>query len=253
MITARKEGKILEKTNRSNENHGVLNPTVINKGDNVHRYFHEVSQEYYSTICSCRLDGSFLVVELWNQPIVIPEMEIEASGMVNPRKVKTEGYYYFSYTGYNGIHSKAALPISDDLVHFSKVGIIAPLVIYDEFRAGSKINRNIYGWWLINYGAEERHNAMENSAYAVTLLELDHLCILNSRFSYALFKPIYACEKRLEVNNIVFPTGTTQLGDTLYIYGTAGNYKAAVKVNLPELIEKNSANLVANNEKIRIR
>ena len=50
-----------------------------------------------------------------------------------------------------------------------------------------------------------------------------------------------------EVNNVVFPTGTTLFDDTLYIYyGAADKRIACASVSLKELIAELENNIVKN-------
>ena len=46
-------------------------------------------------------------------------------------------------------------------------------------------------------------------------------------------------EKRGEVNNVVFPTGTALFGDTLFIYyGAADSHIAVASLSLSSLLEE---------------
>ena len=338
MITVQKEGKILEKTNHPFETHGVLNPAVIKQGEDVHLFYRAVGQGNRSTIGYCRLDGPTRVAERWDRPFMVPEIEFEALGMEDPRIVKIDKLYYLSYTGFDGINARAALAISEDLIHFRKVGILAPPITYADFVSGTKTDVNIsgrylrnqtsyiqqpapgktlmlwdkdvvffpkkingqlvflhrirpgiqivrinslkqltkefwddyflhleeyvimeplydhessyigsgcppietpYGWLLIYHGADETENGIEYSACAAALLDLENPAKIVSRLPYALFKPEYMWEKRGEVNNVVFPTGTALFGDTLYIYyGAAGESIAVASLSLSELLNE---------------
>jgi len=52
-----------------------------------------------------------------------------------------------------------------------------------------------------------------------------------------LFSPEFEWERKGEVNNVVFPTGTALFGDILYIYyGAADTHIACASVNLSELL-----------------
>ena len=150
MITVRKEGKILEKTHHQFENQGVLNPAVIKEGENVHLYYRAVGQGGRSTIGYCRLKGPTKVVERWDRPIMVPEIEFESFGMEDPRIVKIDNLYFLSYTGFDGINARAALAISQDLYHFKKVGILAPPITYADFVSGTKTDVNISGRYFSN-------------------------------------------------------------------------------------------------------
>ena len=54
MLTVKKEGILLQKTNLGFENEGVLNPAVIREGDSIHLFYRAVSRGNYSSIGYCK-------------------------------------------------------------------------------------------------------------------------------------------------------------------------------------------------------
>ena len=93
-----------------------------------------------------------------------------------------------------------------------------------------------YGWLLIYHGVEETEKGYVYSACAA-LLDLNNPAKEISRLPYALFSPQYDWELKGEVNNVVFPTGTSLFGGTLFIYyGAADTSIACASVNLSELV-----------------
>ena len=89
-----------------------------------------------------------------------------------------------------------------------------------------------YGWLLIYHGVEETEKGYVYSACAA-LLDLNNPAKEISRLPYALFSPQYDWELKGEVNNVVFPTGTSLFGGTLFIYyGAADTSIACASVNL---------------------
>jgi beta-1,2-mannobiose phosphorylase / 1,2-beta-oligomannan phosphorylase len=93
-----------------------------------------------------------------------------------------------------------------------------------------------YGWLLIYHGVEETEKGYVYSACAA-LLDLNNPAKEISRLPYALFSPQYDWELNGEVNNVVFPTGTSLFGGTLFIYyGAADTLIACASVNLSELV-----------------
>ncbi|MEI7597057.1 MAG: pesticidal protein Cry7Aa [Bacteroidota bacterium] len=95
-----------------------------------------------------------------------------------------------------------------------------------------------YGWLMIYHGVEETQNGLVYSACAA-LLDLNNPVIEIARLPYPLFSPEYEWERRGEVNNVVFPTGTALFGDTLFIYyGAADEQIATASVSLPALIKE---------------
>jgi len=151
MITFQKKEIIIEKTNLPFENHGVLNPAVIKEEEkeNVHLYCRAVWQGIRSTIGYCRLDDPTKVVERWNRPLMVPDIEFERFGIEDPRIVKNDDLYSLSYTGFDGINARAALVISEDLFHFKKIGILAFPITYADLVSGLKTDDNINGRYFL--------------------------------------------------------------------------------------------------------
>jgi predicted GH43/DUF377 family glycosyl hydrolase len=93
-----------------------------------------------------------------------------------------------------------------------------------------------HGWLLIYHGVEETDRGLVYSACAA-LLDLDDPSRELTRLPYPLFYPELEWELYGEVNNVVFPTGTSLFGDTLFIYyGAADTVIACASVNLPALV-----------------
>jgi beta-1,2-mannobiose phosphorylase / 1,2-beta-oligomannan phosphorylase len=96
-----------------------------------------------------------------------------------------------------------------------------------------------HGWLLIYHGAEETDRGIVYSACAAALLDLNDPGRVIARLPYALFSPEYEWERHGEVNNVVFPTGTAQFGDTLYIYyGAADERIACASLSFSSLMEE---------------
>lgn len=134
MINIRREGVIIEITDLSFENDGVMNPAVIAEGQTVHLFYRAVRKGNHSTIGYCRLDGPLNVVQRDEEPLIVPEFEYESQGVEDPRIVKIEDTYYMTYTAYNGINASGALAVSSDLKHFTKKGIITSQFTYAQFK-----------------------------------------------------------------------------------------------------------------------
>jgi predicted GH43/DUF377 family glycosyl hydrolase len=134
MIHIKREGVILEKTNLSFENEGVMNPAVIAEGQTVHLFYRAVREGNHSTIGYCRLDGALKVVQRDKESFMHPESEAESRGVEDPRIVKIDGTYYMTYTAYDGVNAVGALAVSSDLKHFTKRGIITSQFTYAQFR-----------------------------------------------------------------------------------------------------------------------
>ncbi len=94
-----------------------------------------------------------------------------------------------------------------------------------------------HGWLLIYHGAEETDHGIVYSACAAALLDLENSSKVIARLTYALFSPEYEWERKGEVNNVVFPTGTALFGDTLFIYyGAADSVIACASVSISALL-----------------
>lgn len=92
------------------------------------------------------------------------------------------------------------------------------------------------GWLLIYHGVYDTTKGYVYTACAA-LLDLHDPHIELARLPYPLFKPELDWELIGEVNNVVFPTGTSLFNDTLYIYyGAADKCIAVASVSLKALI-----------------
>lgn len=148
MIQIKKEGILLEKTKLEFENEGVLNPAAMQEENIVHLFYRAVQSGNHSTVGYCRLDGSLIVADRWDKPIIVPELDFESKGVEDARIVKIDDLYYLSYTGYDGISAQGAVATSKDLKHFKKLGVVVPPISYAEFvflaeKAGN-VNENYY-------------------------------------------------------------------------------------------------------------
>jgi predicted GH43/DUF377 family glycosyl hydrolase len=133
MISIKREGIILEKTELVFENEGVMNPAVIKRGDFVHLFYRAVSQGNHSTIGHCKLDGPLSVVQRDSIPTLFKEFDYESHGLEDPRIAKIEDLYYMTYTAFDGVNALGCLAVSKDLIHFEKKGIIVPTITYEQF------------------------------------------------------------------------------------------------------------------------
>ena len=93
------------------------------------------------------------------------------------------------------------------------------------------------GWLIIYHGVEkQRYGRMYHAAAALTDLEEPTKVI--GRLPVPLFSPDRDYEQVGYVNNVVFPTGTAQQGDTLYMYyGASDSHIAVASCSLEELLK----------------
>lgn len=144
MITVKKEGIILKKTDLFFENEGVLNPAAIREDGFVHLFYRAVSIGNHSFIGYCRLDGPLTIKNRNEKPLLIPEFDYESQGLEDPRIVKIEDTFYLTYTAFDGVNALGCLATSTDLIHFEKKGIIVPIITYKEFNELAKTNDSIH-------------------------------------------------------------------------------------------------------------
>jgi len=342
MLEVTKEGILLEKTHLGFENEGVLNPAVYQDGNTVHLYYRAVRKGNHSTIGYCRLNGPLTVVERWQRPLMVPELDFESRGVEDPRIVKIDDTFYMSYTGYDGISARGAVATSTDMIHFKKNGMVVPPITYAEFiflaaEPAGRVNENYYrnhkfyyqkrdpdkkmmlwdknviffpkklggklvffhrirpgiqivfidsledltpgfwdeyflnlqehivmdpvykhesahigggcppietkdGWLFIYHGVHEKNKGRIYSASAA-LLDLNNPLKEIARLPYPLFSPDFDWECNGEVNNVVFPTGTSLFGDRLYIYyGAADERIACASVSFSALLKELTLN-----------
>ena len=94
------------------------------------------------------------------------------------------------------------------------------------------------GWLLIYHAVEDSHVGRIYHA-AAALFDLDDPTKVIARMKKPLFSPNEEWEKRGDVNNVVFPTGTVVKDDRLYIYyGAADKRIAAKSVDMEELLRE---------------
>lgn len=144
MIAVKKEGILLNKTTLGFECDGVLNPAVISNDQGIHLFYRAVGKGNYSTIGYCKLKNPLTVERRYDMPVLFPQFDYESHGVEDPRISKIDDQFYLTYTAYDGVNALGALAVSHDLIHFEKLGLIAPQMTYNEFShlAGSKSTIN---------------------------------------------------------------------------------------------------------------
>jgi len=94
------------------------------------------------------------------------------------------------------------------------------------------------GWLLIYHGVED---ALQGRIYhaGAALLDLDNPAKVIGRLKEPLFSPVEPWEKRGDVSNVVFPTGTVLKGGRLFIYyGAADKIIAAKSLDIKKLLKE---------------
>lgn len=94
------------------------------------------------------------------------------------------------------------------------------------------------GWLVIYHSVEERNSGRIYHASAALLDKKDPTKVI-ARLSRPLFSPDQEWEIKGDVDNVVFPTGTSQFGEDLYIYyGAADRVIAVARVPLRRLVRE---------------
>ena len=131
MLNIRDEGIILKSTDLKFENLAVLNPACIQVGDITHMFYRAVNRDNVSSIGYCQLVDNKVIKRL-GEPILFPEFDYEKKGLEDPRITYLDGTYYLFYTVFDGRNALVSYATSDDLIHFSKQGLISPRISYDK-------------------------------------------------------------------------------------------------------------------------
>jgi predicted GH43/DUF377 family glycosyl hydrolase len=131
MLTVKDEGIILEKTPLEFEAKAVLNPACIQVNGLTHMFYRAVSQKDISSIGYCQLVDNKVVKRL-PKPILFPEHDYEQKGTEDPRITFLDGTYYLFYTAHDGLNARIAYATSQDLIQFTKHGLISPAISYDK-------------------------------------------------------------------------------------------------------------------------
>lgn len=93
--------------------------------------------------------------------------------------------------------------------------------------------------WLLIYHAVEDSNEGKTYHTGAALLDLENPCKVLGHLKNPLFSPEEEWERKGDVNNVVFPTGTAIFEDELYIYyGAADKRIAVASVSLKELLNE---------------
>lgn len=96
-----------------------------------------------------------------------------------------------------------------------------------------------HGWLVIYHGVKDAPGTGFEYAACASLLQLDDPGKEIARLPYPLFKPEKDYELDGDVDDVVFPTGTLLVDDTLYIYyGAADDIIAVASVSISGLLKE---------------
>lgn len=131
MLKIKNEGIILKKTNLEFENKGVYNPACIQVDHVTHMFYRALNKNNVSSIGYCQLINNKVVKRL-KTPILFPQFDYEKKGVEDPKITFLEGTYYLLYTAHDGSNALIAYATSNDLIHFTKQGLVSPRISYDK-------------------------------------------------------------------------------------------------------------------------
>lgn len=163
MVNVKKEGILLAKTDLDFESEGVLNPGVIQEGNDVHIFYRALNTGNRSTLGYCRLDGPLTIAERNTEPAIVPEFEYDSQGVEDARVVKIDGVYYITYTSYNGRNALGTLATSTDLKKWENNRIIVPQISYGEFNQMAHFNHYLTEKYQYFYMRHKPESELEKS------------------------------------------------------------------------------------------
>jgi predicted GH43/DUF377 family glycosyl hydrolase len=132
MIKVRREGLILEPTEREFENKSVLNPGIYQDGKTVHLIYRAINKKFISTLGYARLDGPVKVADRWKKPFMTPKFRYEKRGIEDPRLTKIGDTFYLIYVVHDGKNALIAYSYGKDLFNLKRGGIISPMLPYSK-------------------------------------------------------------------------------------------------------------------------
>ncbi len=104
--------------------------------------------------------------------------------------------------------------------------------------AGAPPIKTKYGWLMIYHGTDESSDGRVYHACAALFDKKNPQKVI-ARLPYPLFSPGEKYEKNGFVHDVVFPTGTAQFKDRLYIYyGAADTHIGAVSLKMDDLLQE---------------
>ena len=165
MITIHKLGIVLEKTDRSFELEGVLNPGVIKVGHRIHLFYRAVAKDNYSTIGYCELSSPMVILHRNDEPLLSPQFEYEFQGLEDPRIVLIDQTFYLTYTAFNGINALGALATSTDLINWERHGIIVPQITYEEFKHFLEAEGSVHEKYIRFNDYQKSHEKQDRTVF----------------------------------------------------------------------------------------
>lgn len=132
MIKVKREGVILEPTKHEFEAQSVLNPAILQDGENLHLVYRAISDKGVSSFGYARLEGPTKVVERWEKPFMEGKTKLESKGIEDPRLMTIDGQVVMTYVAHNGKHAVISYAAGKDLFNLKRGGVISPQIPYSK-------------------------------------------------------------------------------------------------------------------------
>ncbi|HEX4750424.1 MAG TPA: glycoside hydrolase family 130 protein [Bryobacteraceae bacterium] len=145
---------------------GTFNPAAIQVGSKTVLLFRAQDAKGTSRIGYAESpDGLRFTVR--PEPVLSPEAPYEKDGGVeDPRLVQINSTYYLTYTGYDTHSAQLCLATSNDLIHWTRKGVILPANkgTWNEkwTKSGAIIPQQVNGkWWMYYLGTKKDSDGKE--------------------------------------------------------------------------------------------
>ena len=223
MIDFERNGLIVPETTFENfKKLAECSMSLNEKYSRFHSYFHPLAAEQNSVL-------------LWDKNVVFFPRRINGN-LVFLHRIKPD----IQIVSVDAIENLTPAFWKNYFLHFNECIVITPKHEHEisYVGAGCPPIETPDGWLMIYHGVCDSINGYVYSACAA-LLDLENPQTEIARLPYPLFKPELDWEVKGDVNNVVFPTGTSLFGDTLYIYyGAADTRIACASMSLSELLSE---------------
>jgi predicted GH43/DUF377 family glycosyl hydrolase len=139
---------------------GLFNPTAIRVNGKTVLLFRAQDAKHTSRIGYAE-SGDGIHFDVRPEPVLSPEADYEKGGGVeDPRVAQIRGTYYLTYTGYDLHSAQLCLATSNDLIHWTRKGVILPAYkgTWNEqwTKSGAIIPKQINGkWWMYYLGTKK--------------------------------------------------------------------------------------------------
>ena len=223
MIDFERNGLIVPETTFENfKKLAECSMSLNEKYSRFHSYFHPLAAEQNSVL-------------LWDKNVVFFPRRINGN-LVFLHRIKPD----IQIVSIDAIENLTPAFWKNYFLHFNECIVIAPKHKHEISYVGGGCPpiETPDGWLVIYHGVCDSINGYVYSACAA-LLDLENPQKEIARLPYPLFKPELDWEVKGDVNNVVFPTGTSLFDDTLYIYyGAADTRIACASMSLSELLSE---------------